>query len=220
MTTFFFLLPLYLVGNFHCFGMCGPLVMLLGKHRYRFYYFLGRTTAFTFVAGLAGAIGQLVEFSFPYELSFAFTLLFGFFLLLLGLFSFFSWTLTLPASSYLSRRVAKYLLEDKRHSVFLFGLATILLPCGQSLIVFSACAVTGSFVEGVGNGFAFAVLTSPGLLAALQAHHLFAFAKSYYNQIMGVVSAVVGTLAILRALATFGYIEHLHLNQALHIVLY
>ena len=55
------MLPLYLLGNLHCIGMCGPLVMLLGQQRCRAFYFLGRTLSFTLAGLLAGALGSVLQ---------------------------------------------------------------------------------------------------------------------------------------------------------------
>ena len=59
MTLLLTMLPLYLFGNVHCLGMCGPLVMLIGQHHFRYFYFVGRTLSFTLAGGLAGAAGFL-----------------------------------------------------------------------------------------------------------------------------------------------------------------
>ena len=41
MTLFLAMLPIYLFGNIHCFGMCGPLAMMIGHHRFAIGTFLG-----------------------------------------------------------------------------------------------------------------------------------------------------------------------------------
>ena len=64
MDLFLQLLPIYLLGNLHCMGMCGPLVALLGGHPFRYYYFLGRIFSFTLVGGVAGIFGFLIFLSF------------------------------------------------------------------------------------------------------------------------------------------------------------
>ena len=55
------MLPLYLFGNLHCLGMCGPLVAMIGHHRFRYYYFLGRTLSFTLAAMAAGGAGAVLH---------------------------------------------------------------------------------------------------------------------------------------------------------------
>ena len=92
MTTLLTMLPFYLLGNLHCLGMCGPLVMMIGQHRYHYLYFLGRTTAFTLAGMIAGEIGAIsnILFSF-YHLSALTSFIFGGFILLIGLFSLMGW---------------------------------------------------------------------------------------------------------------------------------
>lgn len=213
------MLPLYLFGNLHCLGMCGPLVMMIGHHRYRYFYFLGRTISFSLAGWVAGGIGAVAGAFFKYyHLSEATSFLFGGILLLLGLY-----TLTgksYPGHQWLAKRLAKtnqklslLLLRDRAWPTFLFGFFTLALPCGQTLIVFSACALSGDPFVGLLNGFAFAVLTSPSLFLAMQAHALLRRARQYYQGVVGVSAMGVGALSLLRGFAEMGWISHWVLNE-------
>lgn len=218
MSLFITMLPVYVLGNLHCLGMCGPLVMLLGRHRYRYWYFLGRILSFSLAAMCAAAVGGalqalLIRYQIPAMTSF----LFGGVILLMGFFTLFR--LPMPGLSWLARRLSGtegrlslLLLRDTRLATFLFGFFTVALPCGQSLLVFSACALAADPIVGAANGFAFALLTSPSLLLALRAQHLLKAAKAYYNQVMGILAIVVGLLAIARGLAEIQVINHFVLN--------
>lgn len=226
MTLFLTMLPFYLLGNLHCIGMCGPLVMMIGHHRYKYFYFLGRMLSFSLagmIAGEAGAVLQVVlrEYHIPAAASF----LFGGVILLVGLFSLMKWQY--PGHIWAARRLAGVnhtlsllILRDKAWPTFLFGFFTVALPCGQTIIVFSACALTGDTIIGLINGLAFAFLTSPSLLLAMHAHTLLRGLKPYYNTIMGTCAIIIGTLAICRGLAETEAIPHLVLNPDYHIVLY
>jgi sulfite exporter TauE/SafE len=110
------------------------------------------------------------------------------------------------------------MLKDQQWTTFLFGLATVTLPCGQSLIVFSACALTGSFYVGLFNGFALALLTTPALFLAMQAHTLLKKIKHYYRQAFGISAFMIGGLAICRGLAEMEWIPHFAFNS--HFVLF
>lgn len=218
MTLFFTMLPLYLFGNLHCIGMCGPLVMMIGRHRYRYYYFLGRLVSFS-VAGLfAGALGSVLaiilkQHQIPAVASFAFgggIFVMGGYLLLGRHY---------PGASWLAKKLAPFqkplsglMLKDSRWATFFFGFLTIALPCGQTIIVFSACALAGGTITGLFNGFAFALLTSPSLALALHAQTLFHKAKKHYNTVMGISAMVVGMLTICRGLAEIEVIPHWILN--------
>ncbi len=230
MALFFAMLPIYIFGNLHCLGMCGPLVMMLGQHPHRYYYFLGRTLSYTMAGGTAGAIGAVADTFFRrYHISFATTLIFGFLLMMLGISSFTGWRY--PGYRFLSKQLFKIsqnlsllLLQERRLPTFLFGFFTVALPCGQTLIVFSACALSGSILEGTFNGAVFALLTSPSLALAMQASSALQSAKKYYQAVIGISALVVGTFAILRGLAEIGLISHWVINpnspSYYHIVIF
>lgn len=226
MALFFSMLPLYLFGNLHCLGMCGPLVMMVGHHRYRYFYFLGRTLSFSLAGMIAGAIGAVADSFFrQYHLAEATTFLFGMILLVLGAFTLAGWSY--PGHRWLAKRLAGVnntlsllMLQDKAWPTFLFGFFTLLLPCGQTLIVFSACALSGDLFVGLFNGFAFALLTSPSLFLAMKAHALLRQAKHYYRAVVGISALIVGGLAILRGLAETDMISHWVLSSEYHIVIF
>lgn len=219
MTLFFSLLPLYLFGNLHCIGMCGPLVMLLGQHRYRFFYFLGRLLSFSLAGFLAGELGAVLHlFLKHYYLAEMISLICG--IALIG------WGTTkimggqskqlkntkLSSLSTLHRWISGLMLKDTGWSTFLFGFFTVALPCGQTLVVFSACALAGNAWVGLGNGFAFAFLTTPSLVIAMHTLTLFKKFKHYDQKIMGGCSIFVGLLACCRGLAEIGWMNHWILN--------
>src|SRR5262249_40591915 len=105
MTLLLTLLPLYLFGNLHCLGMSGPFVMMIGKHRYRLFYFAGRTLSFTLAGALAGAAGLLLQvFLKEYHIPALASFFFAAFLLCLGLRILFG--LTYPGAQWLSLRLA------------------------------------------------------------------------------------------------------------------
>ncbi len=220
MTLFFSLLPLYLFGNLHCMGMCGPLVMLLGQHRYRFFYFLGRICSFSLAGLIAGELGAVVHVLLKqYYLAEMISFLCGIVLIGWGLKKLMGWQMVqivshknLAPLSALHHWVSTLLLKDTGWSTFLFGFFTVALPCGQTLVVFSACALTGNAWIGLGNGFAFALLTSPSLIIAMHTLTLFKKFKQYDHIILGSCSMLVGFLACCRGLAEMGWISHWVLN--------
>jgi sulfite exporter TauE/SafE len=178
-------------------------------------------------AGEAGAVLDVVlkEYHIPFITSF----LFGGIIVLIGLHYLCGWEY--PAAGWIAKSMAKatrplstLMLHDRPWPTFLFGMLTIALPCGQTVLVFSACALSGDALVGMVNGFAFALLTSPGLLFAMQAHALFAQARQHYNMLIGASAVLVGVLALLRGIADIGIIPHLVLNPGApaywHLVIY
>lgn len=210
------LIPIYIFGNLHCMGMCGPLVMLLAKHRHKWLYFWGRILSFSLAALLAAEVGFFISSSY-------FSLAVGSAISLMGIFLLFH--LSLPKTVWLSKQGAmlsalfsKLLLYDHPMTTFLFGFCTVFLPCGQSLIVFSTCALADSPWIGFFNGFLFALCTSPSLIAAMYASSIFQKWRGSYHYLMGGMTLCIGMLALLRGIANLHVIPHLTLP--LHIVLY
>jgi len=230
MSLFLSLLPLYIFGNLHCAGMCGPLVMLLAKHRYRWYYFLGRLCSFSLIGLLSAEMGSLVTLSFHYfHLASLFSLLIGSAIIGVGITLLLR--ISLPGQTWLAKRTAGIsgrlailMARDHLLPTFLFGFLTILLPCGQTIVVFAACALSGSPLSGLFNGFAFALLTSPSLIAAMHATTFFSKLKQAYPLLVGLATITIGLLACLRGLADFDLLHHFVLNpdapEKYHIVLF
>ena len=190
MTLLLTMLPVYLLANIHCAGMCGPLVVFLGKHRFRHAYFIGRTLSFSLAGLLAGSLGALVNVtSKGFYLSVVLSFLIAGVMFLIG----FQQILPLKVGNLsflkvIHKTIAKLILQDRIWPTFLFGFCTVLLPCGQSLMVFSACALWGDPFIGWFNGLIFALLTTPSLLIAMQAQKLF---KSKAKLAQGVMAIVL-----------------------------
>ncbi len=220
------MLPIYLFGNLHCMGMCGPLVMMIGKHRFRNWYFLGRTLSFSLAAAAAGALGTVLNlFLSQYNISALISVIFGVLILLAGIFALLNLPLPkLGSWEGVQRTLSLLILKDEKLPTFLFGFFTVFLPCGQTLIVFSACALSASALAGLFNGLMFALLTSPSLFFAMEAHRLLGRMKKHYNTLMGTCAIIVGLLACFRGLADLDLISHFILNPEsssyYHIVLY
>lgn len=230
MSLFFSLLPIYVFGNLHCMGMCGPLVLMLGRHRYRYYYFFGRGLSFTLAGGAAGGLGAVLhavlkEFHVATLTSF----LFGSAIIVYGILILFKINMIqrIPKNGLLHKiqvHLTTLMLRDRPLAVFLFGFFTLLLPCGQSIIVYSALALESNVWLGFFNGFIFALFTTPSLFLAMKAQALFKNLKFNSHLIFGYCALCVGGLAILRGCAEAGFIPHLVLNRWLpsefHLVLY
>ena len=219
MTLFLSLLPLYLFGNLHCIGMCGPLVMLIGRHRYRFFYFFGRLVSFSLAGLIAGELGAVIHlFLKQYYLAEGISLLCGMMLMGWGIKKLLGWQgkgadfQSFPSLNRLHRWTSTLLLKDHGWPTFLFGFFTVALPCGQTLVVFSACALAGNAWIGLGNGFAFALLTTPSLMIAMHTLTLFKKLKGYDQTIIGCCSIFAGFFACCRGLAEMGWINHWVLN--------
>ncbi len=190
------------------------------------WYFVGRLTSFALAAALAAEAGTLVAIVLKrYHLSEILTLALGAFIISWGVCHLFSWKYIgqrwiercLEKSS---KNLSLLLLKDRPLATFLFGFFTVLLPCGQTLIVFSACALSESMLTGLLNGAAFALLTSPSLFFAMQTHVMLKRWKPFYRPTMGIASIAVGGIAMCRGFADMELLPHLVFSRDYHIVLF
>ncbi len=205
-------------------------MMLLAKHPHKVWYFGGRLFAYTTV-GLMSAEMGMVLFSFlaHFHVSAAFSLLFGLWIACIGGGLIFKWRL--PGSAWLGAKtvrlstiLARLSAKKSRQGMFLFGVCTVLLPCGQTLIVFSVIALNASALGGLINGFLFALFTSPALIAVMRTSHFFHKRQKNYHLWMGSASLIVSALSLSRGLADLNIIPHYILNphslSHFHIVLF
>lgn len=223
------MLPVYIIGNLHCMGMCGPLVMMLSQHKFKNFYFVGRLSSFTLAAMMAGEAGSVLNYTLKqYQIQATTSFLFGGLILCGGIFNLFdlNWHKSFKFNIFkkqmmsINRYLSTLLLRDARLPTFLFGFFTVLLPCGQTLLVFSACAIAGDVFVGMINGFFFALITSPSLYLCMNAHLFLHKFKGYYQTLIGLSMVFVGLLTLCRGLAEVDLIDHLVLSHILHIVLY
>jgi sulfite exporter TauE/SafE len=213
MALFLSMLPFYILGNLHCFGMCGPLAFYLASSPYRAYYLFGRIFSFTLAGWAAGALGEGIHLFLkkgPWPALFSASMGVGLFLSAFTYFSCFK-----PLLAFLERgrrpvekRIAGWLVIQEPWPLFLIGASTIFLPCGQTLLVYSACALSGSGLLGLGNGLGFALLTTPSLLLAMQSRKIAAKKLDKWQFALPLGFAVIGAIAILRGLAEAGWISH------------
>lgn len=230
MKTLLTLLPLYIFGNLHCLGMCGPLVLMLGAHKYRNFYFFGRILSFTLAGSLAGGFGAVIHAFFaPYHIGAFVSFLFGSLILGFGVLTLLKLKLPirLPQGGVLKKvnlHLSTLMLRDTPFAVFLFGFFTLLLPCGQTVIVYSALAIDGNLYSGTLNGFIFALLTSPSLFFAMRAVNFLKQAKQHYHSLLGLSAFGVGIIFLCRGLAEMEMIPHFVLSPGtssdFHIALF
>lgn len=204
--------------------------MLIGGHRYRHGYFLGRLLSFSLAGWFAGQVGAVAQhWLYLYQIPALASLLLAFIFGLAGL-SLLT-PFTLPSLSIggrwigrLQGRLSLLMMRDHPLPLFLFGFFTIALPCGQTLLVYAACALEGDPWIGAMNGFAFALFTTPSLWAAMGMRRFFASRRAQANRIIGAAALLVALLCLGRALADLEIIPHLILNPGapsrLHLVLF
>lgn len=183
------LTPIYLFANIHCFGMCGPLMLLMAKQKGRAAYLLGRLLSYAAVGALAGALGQLPLFplSPPHALLTVKTILILWatkkLIALLSATTAISSIQTiqkfLQKAAQMTRKTFMRPIEkipallidlssrNFRLAFFCMGLLSVLIPCGQTILVFSLCALHQSPLSGLIAGALLALISTPALAAPL-----------------------------------------------------
>lgn len=213
--------PIYVMGNFHCIGMCGPIAMVLGSSKYAGFYLLGRLISFTLAGFIAGAFGEVLALAFnAYHLSGLLSIAIGALMIVYALYVLFDFRL--PFFYGVERSIAPFreslnqmLFTKDPWPLFLVGFFTIALPCGQTLLVYTACALSGSAFAGTLNGFAFGLLTTPSLYFAMHAKKMMAGIKRFYKPVVGGMTLLIGLIAILRGLADFELISHFGIHPVM-----
>lgn len=204
MNLLFALLPYYILSNVHCLGMCGPIAVTMEQGGFGAWYLVGRLLGFSFFCALFALLGEILSFTFGGWLS-----------IVVGLVLLF---LKVPKIPPLWLK--KWVDQENAWPFFFVGFCTPLLPCGQSLIVFSAAALTGDILAGIANGFAFAFITSLSLLLAMKGSNVLKRSSKGLDRVMRWFVMGVGVLAILRGLADLGWVEHFSPWPEIHLVLW
>lgn len=205
------MLPYYLFSNFHCFGMCGPIAALVGKHPFWRFYLLGRIAGFTLFCTFFALFGEWISWNLgPFQGMLS--IVAGFCLILFSVYSLrFPWGQTLFLTLF---------NRKDRRTPWLIGLCTPLLPCGQSLMVFTFCALLGNGMQGVFQGLLFSILTTPSLFLAIKGMNVLMKYKKIFDPMIKITTVSVGMLAVLRGLAELDLIDHYAIIPDLHLMLW
>ena len=179
------LFTLGLIGQGHCLGMCGPLIIAFPGRTGRFmphlFYHSGRITTYCIAGGIMAAIGKIMPQIAAYSSSdpqiwlmrgkIGFALIAGMFLFLfgisrIGLIGEPAWIMAAnPDRIPGYRRVVQSAMQDNDASTMaVLGLMMGLLPCGLSYGAFAMALQAESIAKGMLLTGAFGMGTLPGLL--------------------------------------------------------
>jgi sulfite exporter TauE/SafE len=150
------------LGSWHCAGMCGPIATLVATKKGLWPYHLGRLISYCSLGALAGALGQFFLTSEFVWLRWFSAGTFAFFLFYAGL------RLLNPKIKKLNFNLPTSKLFKLKHSAFLVGLSTILLPCGWLYSYVAAAIATKSPYAGAIMMFLFWLGSLPALSAIPQ----------------------------------------------------
>ena len=200
-----------IVGSIHCVGMCGGFALAIaqrsGNQRdfliRQVFYYLGKTTTYMLMGGVAGGLGHVVVGAFggPQEIL---SIALGAVLILVGL-GLLGWfkgprfTTSLARWKPLSNAMGRLMKEKNRPATFGLGVLNGFLPCGLvygalAIAVVSERALAGALYMGV-----FGLATIPALFALAS---LGALMKPVWrhrlNQVSGLIVMLAGIITIAR----------------------
>ena len=224
MTAFITGLALGAVGSGHCIGMCGPLVLTVGRihartsHRvhvqYLLLYHAGRVLAYVALAVPAGLVGQaLVVHGFGRALAVVAGLLLLTSALGLAGARLPGWFGSMGAAAA-TRACGAANAWRSAHPVagsVAAGAANGLVPCGLVYAAVTAAAAMGSAVDAFALMIGFGVGTVPALVAvSLTATVLPVGLRARLRQLTPVVLALTAALLLVRGLAPSSSAPHQH----------
>jgi sulfite exporter TauE/SafE len=212
----------------HCLGMCGPLVTMFGiqfKARrlaglpYHLLYHTSRVSVYVLFGALVGGLGSALGLGDSLgRVAGTISLLLGLGVVLLGL-GYLGW---LPlgriegAGKWLNRAMNWALQQDSSARVAALGALNGLLPCGLVYSALLVAASTGGLLMGAAGMAVFGLGTLPALLVVgVGAGALSVRVRQAFVRVAGVLIVIVGVQLVLRGLAGWGAVPHLHLGRVM-----
>lgn len=194
-------LTLALAGSLHCFGMCGPIALTVGKS---YGYVFGRILSYSILGAIAGLGGDLLALG-RYEQTIS--IVCGIAMMVFALLQITIHWNPFPTQLFHSAtrpiRTALQRLLTTRSSAALFGIGVLngFLPCGLVFSALFGAVSTSSAVRGALFMAVFGLGTVP-VMASLA----FGFSwlttrfKTQYKLVMPVAALVVSGLVIMRGM--------------------
>jgi sulfite exporter TauE/SafE len=211
----------------HCLGMCGPLVVMVGVQRARsgrgnafpvhLLYHSARIAVYGVFGGIVGAVGSLIGVGPQFnDVAGIVSLILGTGVILFSL-GYLGW---LPlgrlekTGDWLTRRMGQALRQGGFLGIVMLGALNGLLPCGLVYSALLSAAATGSALWGAVAMLLFGAATIPALtVAGMTAHLLSTRARQSLVRVAGVMILMIGVQLLLRGMATFDLVPHLHWGE-------
>ena len=205
-------LLLGLVGELHCVGMCGPIMLILPvdretpwkKHIQLIIYHTGRLLAYASIGLLAGFLGKGLQLA---GLQQKISLIFGLLMILVAFYpqlKFFKasapsfWTRTL---NFLKQKMNLYLKKRSFSSFFIMGFLNGYLPCGLVYMALVGALATGDPFKGALFMIFFGLGTTPAMMLITYLQNILtANLRNKIQKIIPYAVALVGILFVLRGL--------------------
>lgn len=196
-----------LTGSLHCAGMCGPIIWVMPFQQLSGWkkwlsialYHIGRTTVYA----MLGIILFSFKSVFNPQVQQYVSIILGGFLLIVGIFSFFPgrFTIKLPWTSFVQRRLAGFMSHPGMTSLFFTGMLNGLLPCGLVYMALSASVVAPTAVTAAVMMYAFGLGTMPMLIAlTVIKDRTKLLHAGHFRKFVPVVMLFFGSLFVLRGM--------------------
>lgn len=158
------------VASSHCAGMCGPLIMVLGKNKNRLAsYHFGRMISYVGLGFLAGKFGSTIfKFSNQPIISTGFLIILAITLLTIGVKTYRGETLHLSLFGSKLYRNTNNFNHFPIVASGVAGLSNVFLPCGHLYAFALGATTSGSALNGGLMMFAFWAGTLPALALGVQ----------------------------------------------------
>jgi sulfite exporter TauE/SafE len=210
----------------HCMGMCGPLVIMVGSQMQgtgwqRFWrymgYHLARISIYVFLGAIVGVIGAVIRMGSDWHhIMGILSLILGVGVVIFG-FGYLGWLpfgrLDVPAQR-ITTWISKVLHQGGSFSVLLLGGLNGLLPCGMVYGALMVAAATGNILSSAEGMLFFGLGTLPALLLVSLGSGLLGLRfRQTITRIAGIFMILIGIQLVLRGVAAFGWISHLHMGK-------
>ena len=198
------------VGSLHCFGMCGPIALMIPTSQIpvlKFFqiitYNFGRVLTYSFFGLVFGLIGETIRLA---EIQQYVSIIVGVLIVLIVLGTLFSYHQGAnKANQFVTsifnpvKKKLGTVLGKERKNLFSIGILNGFLPCGLIYIALSTALTTNSIGESIGFMAAFGIGTIPAMLSVMYFRGIIN-KKVNMGKVVPYMMLVVGLMLVLRGM--------------------
>jgi hypothetical protein len=204
--TFAMAFVMGLTGSLHCAGMCGPIMLVMpfnhisGIKKWMgiLLYHLGRISVYALLAIVLHSFRSM----FAPQIQQIISITLGGFLLLIGLLSFMpsKFRIALPWTTFVKKRIGRFIGHPSIGALFITGMLNGLLPCGLVYMALAASLAGSNLIHTAGMMYAFGFGTVPMLIGFTVLKNKAGFFRFNAKKWVPALMFVFGSLFVLRGL--------------------